>query len=137
MPASSVNTFSAFGQAALREAATAATVTFYDEPEAWAAFSQDVNNHEVQSFVAVRGMHCAACALVLEAALRSVKGVATVQVSAASASASVTWAVALTRPSIWMQAALAKGYELLPSEDASSMVNNRQQSRLALWRWLP
>lgn len=136
MPASSVNTFSAFGQAALREAATAATVTFYDEPEAWTAFSQNVNNHEVQSFVSVRGMHCAACALVLEAALRSVKGVATVQVSAASASASVTWAVALTRPSIWMQAALAKGYELLPSEDASSMVNNRQQSRLALWRWL-
>ncbi len=59
-----------------------------------------------------------------------------VQVSAVCASASVTWSVAQTKPSIWMNAGLALGYELLPAEDAFSFDNDRQQSRLALWRWL-
>jgi P-type Cu2+ transporter len=117
--------------------------TLFDEPESWASFSHcikgppDLPKLQVQqSFVAVRGMRCAACALSLEAALRSVKGVSAVQVSAASATASVTWSAAVTRPSAWMGAALAMGYELLPADDASFRVNNQQQSRLALWRWL-
>ena len=109
----------------------------------WSAFSQRIESTKYpsllqahQSFVVVRGMHCAACALSLEAALCSVKGVLAAQVSAASASASVTWSAGATRPSIWMGAALAKGYRLLPTEDAISIADNRQQSRLALWRWL-
>ena len=138
MQAATLKTFSASGLAALREAVIEAPATLYDEPEAWAAFSQNANgqNDVFQSFVVVRGMHCAACALTLESALRSVKGVTAVQVSAASSSASVTWSAAQTRPSVWMRAALAQGYELLPAEDAFSIRNDRQQSRLALWRWL-
>ena len=136
MQAAAIKTFSAFGQPALKETATDTSLALYDEPEAWAAFSQNVNNHEVQSFVVVRGMHCAACALTLESALRGVVGVLAVQVSAASASASVTWSVAQTKPSIWINAGLAQGYQLLPAEDAFSFDNDRQQSRLALWRWL-
>ena len=115
----------------------------FDEPAAWAAFSHCVKGSANmpqsqinQSFVAVHGMSCAVCALSLEAALRAVTGVLNVQVSAASASASVTWSAALTRPSAWMGAALAKGYELLPAADAALIVNNQQLSRLALWRWL-
>ena len=115
----------------------------YDETEAWSVFSQSIESaiypsqlQVHQSFVNVRGMHCAACALTLEAALCSVDGVLAAQVSAASASASVTWSAGVTRPSIWMEEALAKGYQLLPTEDAISISANRQQSRLALWRWL-
>ena len=81
-------------------------------------------------------MHCAACALTLEAALRSIDGVLAAQVSAASSSASITWSAGVTRPSLWTNAALSKGYRLLPIEDAISISDNRQQSRLALWRWL-
>ena len=138
MQALTVKKFFPSGQAALGESVSNTPPFLYDDHEAWAAFSQNVNNHkdEFQSFVVVRGMHCAACALTLEAALRQVKGVLAVQVSAASASASITWSQAFTRPSVWMSAALAQGYELLPAEDAFLMVNNRQQSRLALWRWL-
>ena len=138
MQSATVISVSAFGQAALRETATDALLTLYDEPDAWAAFTQNIGNQKdkFQSFVAVRGMHCAACALTLESALLGVKGVLAVQVSAASASASVTWQPALTRPSLWMGAGLAQGYELLPAEDAFSVDKNRQQSRLALWRWL-
>jgi Cu2+-exporting ATPase len=35
-----------------------------------------------------------------------------------------------------MSSALAFGYQLLPAEDAVSFTDDRQQSRLALWRWL-
>ncbi len=116
-------------------------MAFYDEPDAWAYFTQSMGNRpsekdDCQSFVVVKGMHCAACALTLESALLGVKGVLSAQVSATSASACVTWQPGLTRPSIWMSAGLAQGYELLPAEDAFSFDQDRQQSRLALWRWL-
>ncbi len=136
MQTATVKTFPAFRQADLEESASNTQQGFYDEPEAWAAFSQNVDNQEVQSFVVVRGMHCAACALTLESALRGVVGVQAVQVSAATQSTSVTWSQAQTKPSIWMNAALVQGYQLLPAEDAFSIKNDRQQSRLALWRWL-
>ena len=141
--------YPAFGQAALREIPAPTALALYDDPETWAAFTQKTNSQverqstgqrdqkeECQSFVVVRGMHCAACALTLESALLAVKGVRAVQVSAASASASVTWMPALTRPSSWMSASLKAGYELLPAENAFSFDKDRQESRLALWRWL-
>jgi P-type Cu2+ transporter len=112
----------------------------YDDSEAWVVFSQQIDRlsqpHVFQSFVAVKGMHCTACALKLEAALLAVKGVVSAQVSAASGRASVTWSAAQTKPSHWLGAGLAQGYQLLPAEDAFSFDNDRQQSRLALWRWL-
>ena len=147
MQAGTATPFPAFRQATAREAAAYEPLAVYDEPEAWAAFTQSVTNQNsqnnrdsrkdtCQSFVVVVGMHCAACALTLESALLGVNGVLSVQVSATSASASVTWQPALTRPSIWMVAGLAQGYELLPAEDAISFDKDRQQSRLAFWRWL-
>ena len=141
MQAAIAKPFPALGQATERETAAYESLTLYDEPEEWAAFTQSVNNQNsqkdnCQSFVVVRGMHCAACALTLESALLGVEGVLSAQVSATNASASVTWQPALTRPSIWMGAGLAQGFELLPTEDAFSFDKDRQQSRLALWRWL-
>ena len=141
MQAATATPFPAFGQSAWLETAAYEPLALYDDPEAWAAFTHCVNNQNSQkdhcrSFVVVRGMHCAACALTLESALLGVQGVLSAQVSATSASASVTWQPALTRPSIWMGAGLAQGFELLPAEDAFSFDKDRQQSRLALWRWL-
>jgi P-type Cu2+ transporter len=131
----SATPFSEIEQATARATANHPPISLYDEPETWATFSHSVQG-STQSFLVVRGIHCAACALALEAALRSVKGVVAVQVSAASARASVTWSAAQTRPSEWMDAALAQGYELLPAEDAFAVEGSRQESRLALWRWL-
>ena len=149
MQAATVEPFPSFNQTSLQvlpAAAIDATCLLYDEPEAWASFSQTLDSTSnaftgpqpqiVKSFVAVRGMHCSACALTLESALKKVKGVMAVQVSAASASASVTWSAGTTKPSLWMNAGLASGYELLPAEDAFTFDNDRQKSRLALWRWL-
>ena len=143
MQTAQVTLYPSVGNTASFESVIDTPFAIYDETEAWSAFSQRIESAKYpsqlqvnQSFVNVRGMHCAACALTLEAALCSVDGVLAAQVSAASASASVTWSAGVTRPSIWMKEALAKGYQLLPTEDAISISANRQQSRLALWRWL-
>ena len=134
------SSFPGIGQPVSHEEMISARLAVYEEPEAWAAFSQSVEKTSqaqvFQSFFVVKGMRCAACALTLEAALGHVKGVLAVQVSAASARASVTWSAAQTRPSSWLGAGLARGYQLLPVEDAISFDNDRQQSRLVLWRWL-
>ena len=144
MQAGTAPLFTVFGQAALQETAADVPLALYDEPDAWATFTRSDSSQKdqknqierCQSFVVVRGMRCAACTLTLESALLDSKGVLAVQVSAASASASVIWQPELTLPSIWMGAALARGYELLPADDAFSFDKDRQQSRLALWRWL-
>ena len=112
----------------------------FDDPEDWAAFSRCVSASagadQWESQLLVRGMHCAACSLMLEQALLAVKGVVAARVSAASGRASVTWSSALTRPSLWMTAPLALGYQLVPASDAFEARDSRQQHRLALWRWL-
>ena len=140
MQANGVFSSSGFGTFVSDELVAHSRLSLYDEPEAWAAFSQTVDKltdpQVFQSFVAVKGMRCAACALTLETALKQVKGVLAAQVSAASARASVTWSASQTRPSSWLSAGRKQGYELLPVEDALSVDRELQQSRLVLWRWL-
>ena len=146
MQAALVESLPTFGQAPLEDKTTGTPFTVYDDVEEWDSFSQVFGTQtrstgasklqSVRSFMAVRGMHCAACALTLESALRRVQGVLDVQVSAASASASITWSPAITKPSVWMNAGHLSGYEMLPAQNALSFSHDRQESRLALWRWL-
>ncbi len=140
MQVSGAPTYPGFGQSTCHEEPNDARFSVYDEPEMWADFSLRLGKYPdppvFQSFVAIRGMHCAACSLTLEDAIRRVNGVLAVQVSAASARASVTWSAAQTKPSRWLGAGLAQGYQLLPTDDAVSIDADRQQSRLVLWRWL-
>ena len=142
MQVSAAESFPEFKQVASRAATVNDPLAVYDDNREWENFSQHPARNSlqpeqsVQSFMVVRGMHCAACALTLESALLGVQGVLAVQVSAASSSASITWLPSLTKPSLWMKAGLAQGYTLLPAEDAFGLSGNQQQSRLALWRWL-
>ena len=114
----------------------------FDAPEEWAVFSQSRGESEGrpadiwESQVQVQGMHCAACSLTLENLLLSVNGVLAVQVSAASRRATVAWSSTLTRPSQWLAAPLAVGYQLTPAVDVLAAQQGRKASRLALWRWL-
>jgi P-type Cu2+ transporter len=113
-----------------------------DDPAEWRLFSQphdDASSAEAglwESQVLVQGMHCAACALALERALLGIPGVVATQVSAASGRASVVWSAASTRPSVWLAGPAAQGYVLTPASSAQAPAQNRQQSRLVLWRWL-
>ncbi|MET3496597.1 heavy metal translocating P-type ATPase [Variovorax boronicumulans] len=126
-----------------------------DDPAEWPAFGQpdpiekaekgeqggqgDGATGRWTSHAAVQGMHCAACAFTVEAALLGVPGVIEAQVSAASRRARVVWSAAATRPSRWFEAAAAAGYPLLPAgirPDSAQRAQRAQDLRMALWRWL-
>ncbi|MFZ1498371.1 MAG: HAD-IC family P-type ATPase, partial [Giesbergeria sp.] len=89
-----------------------------------------------ESHVVIEGMHCAACALTIEDALRSVPGVEQADVSAASQRARVVWNAAAAPPSLWFAAVRRAGYRALPAADAQARQQRVQEKRRALWRWL-
>ncbi len=108
-----------------------------DTPEEWAAFSwpdpSDANCW--RSSLVLEGMHCAACAINLENALRAVPGVQSVQISGASHRGQIVWSSEHTRPSEWMQAVARLGYKALPANDAHAHARRREEARRMVWRW--
>ena len=116
----------------------AADLQLLDDPQEWAAFSRlvDVAAGLWESQVVVGGMHCAACSVTVEDALRQVPGVQAAAVSASGQRATVRWRAGAVLPSRWMQAVLSSGYQVLPANDASAAQQRKLESRAALWRWL-
>ena len=84
----------------------------------------------------IEGMHCAACSLIVEEALRAVPGVLSAQVGSASHRAKIVWSAAQVMPSIWMQAVQASGYRAVPANDVFASERRKRETRQALWRWL-
>ena len=84
----------------------------------------------------LEGMHCAACALTIEDALKAVPGVQQADVSAATRRARVVWNPTKVLPSQWMAAVQHAGYRALPAMDALAREQRLRESRRALWRWL-
>jgi len=80
-------------------------------------------------------MHCAACAITLEDALRAVPGVQSAQISGASHRGQVVWSAKLTRPSQWMRSVERAGYKALPANDAHAQAQRREEARRMVWRW--
>jgi P-type Cu2+ transporter len=115
-----------------------APLELLDDPHEWAAFGRvSANDSQVwESSVVIEGMHCAACAITVEDALRQVPGVLNAQVSAASQRARVQWLPAQVKPSAWMQAVQYAGYRALPANDLFASELRRQASRKLLWQWL-
>ncbi|MCT9811658.1 cation-translocating P-type ATPase [Acidovorax sp. Be4] len=126
-----------------------ASVALLDDPHEWSLFGRPVGPtapHDPEnttdasltwdSHVVLQGMHCAACALTIEDALRSVPGVERVEVSAATQRARVVWKPSQVLPSQWMGAVQRAGYQAFPARDAFAREIRKQESRRALWRWL-
>jgi Cu2+-exporting ATPase len=109
-----------------------------DDPAEWEGFSRAVPDREgcFESFLAIEGMHCAACSLTVEAALAQLPGVDSVRVNGASASASLVWSPERSRPSEWLAALKRAGYGAIPAGDLLAAVPRLQEQRLMLWRWL-
>lgn len=109
-----------------------------DDPEEWTTFSRPSARGDScwESSVVIEGMHCAACSLTVEDALRHVPGVLEVQVSGTSHRATVVWASTSVVPSAWMSAIGRSGYRAVPANDVFSSERRRTQTRKALWRWL-
>lgn len=115
-----------------------AGLTALDEPAEWQAFSRAVAGDEGlwESYVAIEGMYCPACSLVVEQALLQSPGVRSVQVNGATATARIVWTPGPARPSHWFTALKRAGYAGLPAGDLLSAAPRIHAQRLLLWRWL-
>ena len=82
----------------------------------------------------VQGMHCAACAGIVEAALRAVPGVLGAEVNASTGRAGVRWDPDRTRASLLVEAVRRAGYGALPAQRADAQAALQAESRQALWR---
>ncbi len=112
-----------------------------DDPHEWSAFGRPCSPTEPvtsawDSQVVLEGMHCAACALTIEDALRAVPGVQQAEVSAATRRARVVWQPGQVLPSQWMAAVQKAGYRAMPAMDAFAREQRQRENRRALWRWL-
>ncbi|WP_374569215.1 heavy metal translocating P-type ATPase [Ideonella sp.] len=80
------------------------------------------------------GMHCAACAGLIEAALLRQPGVERADVSAAGQRAQVRWDPQATRLSSLVLAIRAAGYDAAPDAAAPARALRQRERRTALWR---
>ena len=84
--------------------------------------------------LALSGMHCAACAGIIESALGAVEGVERAEVSAASQRATVRWDPQRVRLSQLVLAVRGAGYDALPDAAAPARALRQRERRTALWR---
>lgn len=107
-----------------------------DDETEWSAFSRPVaqSDGRWESNLMIEGMHCAACALTVEDALKSVRGVVSAEVSSSSQRARIVWQAGQVLPSRWMHAVLDSGYRAVPANDTFSRERRRRESRQLLWR---
>lgn len=107
-----------------------------DDPIEQQAFTAEVQAAHArrESVLVVQGMHCAACADAVEAALDGLPGVEAAEVSAATRRLRVRWDPARTTLSGIARRVGEQGYRLLPLQQALSLDERWRESRLALWR---
>ncbi|MEK8032827.1 cation-translocating P-type ATPase [Ideonella sp. DXS29W] len=82
----------------------------------------------------IGGMHCAACAGIIESALQAVPGVERAEVSAAGQRAQIRWDPQATRLSALVRAIRQAGYDAVPDAAAPARTLRLKERRLALWR---
>jgi P-type Cu2+ transporter len=116
--------------------ASAPGLQLLDDPSEWSAFSapEKTGSGHWRSSVVFEGMHCAACAITLEQALRAVPGVVSVQISGASHRGQIVWSPEHTQPSLWMRSVERLGYKAMPANDAHAHQHRRQEARRMVWR---
>ena len=82
----------------------------------------------------IGGMHCATCALAIEAALHGVPGVLAARVSAAAGHGRVRWDRARTSFDQLLQAVVDAGYRASVDRGGAARLEREREARLALWR---
>lgn len=109
-----------------------------DEPQEMARFTRWTTDTSgvrqgVSSFQ-LSGMHCAACAGLIDQAVAALAGVEDVRVNASAQRAVVRWNPLVTRPSAVIEAIRRAGYEAAPDIALAARDLRRQEHRQALWR---
>jgi len=124
------------GPAAVRPGAE--TLAVLDDPVELQRFTRFATGPDgvriADSALRLSGMHCAACAGLIEQAVAAVAGVRAVSVSAAGERARVHWDPALTTVAAVVAAIQAAGYGATPDAALASRELRRQESRRAVWR---
>jgi len=109
-----------------------------DEPEELARFTRWETDAEGErsavSALQLSGMHCAACAGIIESALCALPGVRSAHVNASAQRASVRWDPRQIRASGLIRAVRAAGYDAVPDAALEARELRRQEHRAALWR---
>eukprot|EP01136_Pigoraptor_vietnamica_P001596 Opistho-1_new@28443 len=87
----------------------------------WQACSRalDQSPHQREVTLAVEGMHCAACTLIVEQALLQSPGVVSAEVNGATATAHVVWTPAQGGPDGWLAHLRRAGYTAAPVQGLS------------------
>jgi Cu2+-exporting ATPase len=96
--------------------------------------SRPEGGQQACSQLVLDGIHCAACAGIIEQAVRQVPGVQQVSVQAASRRAQVWWDPAATRASQVVQAIERAGYQAFPDTATDQRAADRREARKGLWR---
>lgn len=87
-----------------------------------------------QSRLLLSGMHCTACAGLIEEALCRVEGVQAAEVSGAAQRAVVTWDPARTQVSTLIEAVRRAGYGAFPDTGAQAVALATRETRQSIWR---
>ena len=119
-------------------AGIAGALSLLDDPLEQQRFTRSVvdsqGRHLCESSLCISGMHCAACAGLIEAAVQRDPGVAEVSVSAAGERARIRWDPAATKLSGIVAYIRSAGYDAAPDVAAAARELRRQEARAALWR---
>lgn len=105
-----------------------------DDIQSQAGFSQQISEVESLSQLRVAGMHCAACAGIIERALLGEPGVLGAQVNSAAERLQLRWNPRQTRLSALLAAVERAGYQAVPDLAAPARLLREREHRRALWR---
>ncbi|QPF73284.1 cadmium-translocating P-type ATPase [Roseateles sp. DAIF2] len=105
-----------------------------DEPEAQAGFTERRGEREALSQLRLSGLHCAACAGIIERALIGQPGVLSARVNAAAERLQLGWDPQATRLSTLLALVRRAGYGAEPDLAASARALREREQRRALWR---
>jgi Cu2+-exporting ATPase len=116
-------------------ASDAARGDVLDDPVELARFTRvDARDGVAESSLQLSGLHCAACAGDIEAALSAVDGVVDAEVNYAASRARVRWQPARARASSLVQAIRDAGYDAVPDTAVQARALRTGERRQLLWR---
>jgi P-type Cu2+ transporter len=99
-----------------------------------AACVDDEATAVAESALLLSGLHCAACAGLIESALLRVPGVVGAHVQMAASRVTVRWRPALASATTLVNAIRRAGYDALPETAAAARTLRRAEQRQLLWR---
>ncbi|WP_293996163.1 heavy metal translocating P-type ATPase [Sphaerotilus sp.] len=109
-----------------------------NDPQQQTAFTRWIDDGQGgelgQSRLLLSGLHCAACAGLIEDALCRVEGVQRAEVSGAAQRAVVTWNPQRTQVSALIEAVRAAGYGAFPDTGAQAVALATRETRQSIWR---